>query len=67
MTVENNVQSMPNVVQILELPILEDDVCVKAYGARFVPPHVLCAGYTWGEQDACTGIRSEWKSTALRD
>lgn len=55
MTQENNAGSLPQVMQVTQLPLVANDVCKRKYGGRFVPPAVLCAGNTFGVNDACQG------------
>lgn len=48
-------ERLPARIQVTQKPVLEDSVCLSSYGQRFQSPAVLCAGYTWGGQDACQG------------
>lgn len=52
---ETDPRSSPWRLQITQVSVLPNDVCQNAYKGRFVPPSVLCAGFTWGGQDACYG------------
>jgi hypothetical protein len=49
-----------NTLQFVSLPILTDDVCIKAYGqmVSFDPSLQFCAGNNLG-QDACSGDSGE--------
>ncbi|XP_023953996.2 venom protease [Bicyclus anynana] len=45
-------------LQVLQLPVLTNEVCVQryaAYEAQVIDQRVLCAGYTSGGKDSCSG------------
>lgn len=48
-------KGVPNILQTVQLPLVSDEDCQKAYPFTFKSNKEICAGYKSGGKDACQG------------
>jgi serine protease len=47
--------STSDILQTVDLPLVSDDECYRAFGSKFNNNSMVCAGYKQGMKDACQG------------
>jgi trypsin len=44
-----------NLLQMVSVPVVSDQSCIRAFGNSFVASQMMCAGYAEGGKDSCQG------------
>ena len=60
---------VPHILQTVDLPLVSNKECARAYPFTFKPNKEVCAGYKIGKKDACQGDSGGplFKSTGAGD
>lgn len=53
--IDSEQKKYPSTLQRVDVPLVSDARCAKAYTDRFDPETMMCAGYESGKKDSCDG------------